>query len=139
MIVDAVPDTAQQAIDSTIAAKILVVDDDQDQCDVLTYRLECQGFEVLVAHRGEAGLDLARRETPDAILLDIRLPDADGLAMCEELADDPQTAHIPVIIISGCERANIVRQARRAGSRFYVRKPYDPNALLLLLVESLKG
>ena len=137
MIVDALPETEWQAVETATPARILVIDDDKDQCRVLSYRLESHGFKVLVAHRGDLGLELARDESPDAILLDIRLPDADGLTMCEVLADDPRTAHIPVIIISGCERANIVREARQAGSRYYVRKPYDPNALLLLIVDSL--
>jgi CheY-like chemotaxis protein len=78
------------------------------------------------------GLQLARAEHPDLILLDIRLPDIDGLSVCHVLNDDPETCDIPIIVLSGMERPDIIRRTRSAGCHYFLRKPYDPNALLML-------
>jgi CheY-like chemotaxis protein len=112
---------------------ILIVDDDEAQAEVLSIRFRGQGFATTMAATGRAGLSLARSQHPDLIVLDLRLPDVDGLNICRELTDDPQTCHIPVIILSGMERPDIIRSARSAGCQYYVRKPYDPNALLLVV------
>ena len=77
-------------------------------------------------------MSIAKDENPHLVLLDVRLPDVDGFVVCEELADDPDTCAIPVIMLSGMERPDIIRRSRAVGSQFYVRKPYDPNALARL-------
>lgn len=117
---------------------ILIVEDDESLADVLTIRLERQGYQTRVARSGSAGLELARQENPELVLMDLRLPDADGLDICQALDEDPTTCGIPVIALSGMERPDIIRRARRVGCRYYVRKPYDPNALLLLIEQSLR-
>lgn len=118
-------------------AKILIIDDDETIAEPLAFRLQKQGFHTLVAHAGEPGLALARSERPCAVLLDLRLPDVDGFTVCEQLDNDPTTCHIPVIILSGMSRPDIIRRARAAGCTYYVRKPYDPNALLLLIESAI--
>jgi CheY-like chemotaxis protein len=112
---------------------ILLIDDDEAMVDVLGQRLRRQGYETLVARSGDEGLALARRHMPTLIVLDLRLPDADGFYVCQELADASQTCAIPVIILSGMERPDIIRRSRAAGCQYFVRKPYDPNALLILM------
>ena len=116
---------------------ILIVDDDQDQTDVLATRLTRQGFRPISASCGQRGLELAYEHRPDLILLDLRLPDGDGLSVCKQLGDDPATSAIPIIILSGMERPDIIRRSRAAGCQYYVRKPYDPNALLLIIEHSI--
>lgn len=116
---------------------ILIVDDDPDQAEVLSCRLLSQGYQTITADTGEGGLDLARAERPHLVLLDLCLPDTDGIEVCRELADDQSTTSIPIIIVSGEERPDVLRQARAAGSQYYVRKPYDPNALLVLIESAL--
>jgi CheY-like chemotaxis protein len=111
--------------------KVLIIDDDEAIAEPLAFRLQRQGFHTLIA--GEAGLALARSERPSIVLLDLRLPDIDGFTVCEQLDSDPTTCHIPVIILSGMERPDIIRRARAAGCTYFVRKPYDPNALLILI------
>jgi DNA-binding response OmpR family regulator len=113
--------------------RILIIDDDDVMVDVLGQRLQRQGYEILVAASGEEGLALASLHIPSLILLDLRLPDADGFNVCQELADTSETCTIPVIILSGMERPDIIRRSRAAGCQYYVRKPYDPNALLILV------
>ncbi|MFO7908382.1 MAG: response regulator [Planctomycetota bacterium] len=117
---------------------ILIVDDDQDQVDVLAHRLKKQGFSTVLAHQGRVGLEKARQHRPDVVLLDLRLPDLDGFAVCEQLVDAPETCHIPVIIVSGVDQDNIVRSSRTAGCEFFVRKPYDPNVLLTLIQHAMQ-
>ncbi|HVA47727.1 MAG TPA: response regulator [Pirellulales bacterium] len=119
------------------APKILIIDDDDVMADVLGQRLGRQGYEVLVAASGQDGLSLARQHVPSLVLLDLRLPDADGFNVCHELADASETCTIPVIILSGMERPDIIRRSRAAGCQYYVRKPYDPNALLILVQHAI--
>ena len=117
--------------------RILIVDDDDAMVDVLGRRLGRQGFEILVAASGEEGLAIARHRRPDLVVLDLRLPDADGFSICQELADSTETCSIPVIILSGMERPDIIRRSRAAGCQYFVRKPYDPNALLILVEHAI--
>ena len=116
---------------------VLIVDDDADQNEVLCHRLGGQGFNTLSAQTGGQGRDVAREQHPDLILLDLRLPDANGMDVCQQLSDDPATCDIPVIILSGLADGDIVRCCRAAGCQFYVRKPYDPNALLTLVRQAI--
>ena len=117
---------------------VLIVDDDADMVEVLATRLQRQGFATLVDLTGRHAVEMARQMQPAVVLLDLRLPDTDGLTICQALSDDPLTADIPVIVVSGMERPDVVRAARSAGSRFYLRKPYDPNALLLLIEHTIE-
>ena len=116
---------------------VLIVDDDRTQAEVLAFRLQKQGFDTVWAGTGRDGLAVARSKNPDLILLDLRLPDMDGLNVCRELSDESDTCSIPVIILTGMERPDIIRRSRAVGCQFFVRKPYDPNALLLLIENAI--
>jgi len=116
---------------------ILIIDDDQGQVDALAHRLNRQGYRTFAAESGRYGLEVALDQRPDLVLLDLRLPDADGFDICQRLSDDPATCFIPVIILSGMERPDIIRRSRSAGCCYYVRKPYDPNALLILIEQAI--
>jgi CheY-like chemotaxis protein len=118
---------------------ILVIDHDEAMVAVLSRRLEGQGFQVVAVDRGLAGLEIARTRRPALILLDLRLPDIDGFAVCEQLADCSQTWDIPIIVLSGMGRPDIVRRSRAAGCRYFIRKPYDPNALLVLINQAMEA
>ncbi len=117
---------------------ILIIDDDEAMADALARRLRQQGFEAVTADSGAAGLALARSHRPALIVLDLRLPDADGFRVCQQLVDSPETCEIPVIILSGMERPDIIRRSRAAGCSYFVRKPYDPNALLVLIRQAIR-
>ena len=116
---------------------ILVIDDDSDQNTTLAYCLKRQGFDVTTTTTGAQGRVLAKEVRPALILLDVQLPDDNGFAICSDLEEDPQTSDIPVLMISGSDQPQNVRQARLAGSKFYIQKPYDPNALLVLIGHAL--
>jgi CheY-like chemotaxis protein len=120
-------------------SSVLIVDDDEDQSLLLEFRLQQLGFKTLAARDGSEAVDVAKSAHPDLILLDLRLPDIDGLRVCQTITDAPDTCDIPVIIVSAVETPDIVRVSRAAGSQFYVRKPYDPNVLIALILQSLSG
>jgi DNA-binding response OmpR family regulator len=117
---------------------ILIVDDDEALADALSRRLRQQGFDTLTADCGRAGLAQAKVDRPSLIVLDVRLPDIDGLSICQQLADSPATCGIPVIILSGMARPDIIRRSRAAGCTYFVRKPYDPNAMLVLIRQAIE-
>jgi CheY-like chemotaxis protein len=117
---------------------ILIVDDDQALADVLSLRLSRLGFVTTIADSGQLARSLARSEKPDLVLLDLRLPDVDGFELCQQLVDDEATCDIPIIILSGMEHTDIIRRSRAAGCRFFVHKPYDPNALLTLIQQAIE-
>lgn len=126
-------------VDPPRPRRVLVVDDDESQVLALATRLGKQGYETLSAFSARECLALARSQRPDLIVLDVGLPDGDGLRVCTELADLPDTCDIPVIILSGMCRPDIVRCSRAAGCKYFVRKPYDPNALLTLIEHSIRS
>jgi len=131
------PQTAAAKITVGKRRTILIIDDDEVLSDVLSRRLQQQGFKAITADSGQCGLARARADQPSLILLDLRLPDADGITICEQLADDFETCSIPVIILTGVERPDILRRCRAAGCQYYLRKPYDPNALLILIRQAI--
>lgn len=126
-----------RAIEPASRPLILVVDDDPDLVETLEIRLKQQRLDTISANSCQQALGLAHERLPDLILLDLRLPDGDGMRVCERLTDAAETGHIPIIVLSGSDRPDIVRHSRAAGSRYFVRKPYDPNALLLLIQDCL--
>ena len=119
------------------AQRILIVDDDTAQIDVLARALRSQGYVPLTADSGKNALLIARNEKPHLILLDIGLPDLDGLSVSRMLSDEFDTCNIPIIVVSGNNSDDIVRKCRSVGCRYFLRKPYDPNALLVLVQASL--
>ena len=117
--------------------QILIIDDDREQTETLAFALRRQGFDVVTAHSVQAGSAAVELYRPQLMIMDIRLPDGNGLDLCERMGDDATTCQIPVIILSAMEGPNLVRRARSAGCHFFLRKPYDPNALLLLAENAL--
>jgi len=137
MNVELVEKPESRSVEETRRQTILIIDDDQSMVEVLSFRLKRQGYDVCSSTFGREGLGLARSDHPDLILLDLRLPDTDGLTVCRELADSPATCCIPVIILSGLDQPDILRNCRAAGCLYFVHKPYDPNALLVLIEQAI--
>lgn len=131
------PEIAPVVVDRRHTA--LIIDDDNTLSDVLSYRLRKQGLRTVAAYSGMEGLATAKAKPPSVIVLDLCLPDADGLNICEQLADSPETCAVPVIILSGLDQPGIVRRARAAGCHYFLRKPYDPSALLLLIRQAIRN
>ena len=110
---------------------VLVVDDEQDIRDLLTFNLQREGYAVMEAADGASGLELAQSRRPSLVLLDIMLPGMDGLAVCRELRKHPSTESIPVIMLTarGDDVDRIV--GFELGADDYVVKPFNTRELLL--------
>ena len=106
--------------------KTLVIDDEAPIRLLCRVNLEAEGIEVLEAPEGETGLELAKRERPDAILLDVMMPGLDGWAVAERLLSDEDTRAIPIIFLTA--RADLRDRVRGldAGGLDYVTKPFNP-------------
>jgi len=124
-------------------AKILLIDDDVDFVEATKTILESKPYEVIVAYDGNKGLQKAREEKPDLILLDIIMPIEDGFTAAEQLKEDPQLSKIPLLMLTGFA-------AKRGGTSIpvsrgytldaddYIDKPISPDELLLRVEKHLK-
>jgi DNA-binding response OmpR family regulator len=117
--------------------KILIVDDEQFILMALTDAVENEGFICLTASDGEEALEVARREKPDLILLDIMMPKKDGFEVCKELKSDPETKHIPVVMLSAKSQAVDIEKGKQVGADDYVTKPFRPSTLRKLFSDVL--
>ena len=119
-------------------AKILVVDDEPDALELVRFNLKQAGFEVCTAADGEEALKQARLALPDVILLDIMLPEVDGLEVCKILRRDSATAAIPIIMLTA-KAAEIDRVlGLELGADDYVTKPFSPRELVLRIKAILR-
>jgi two-component system phosphate regulon response regulator PhoB len=112
-------------------ARILVVEDEEDIRQILAYNLGQSGHEVLTADRGAAGLDLARKERPELVLLDLMLPDISGLEVCRQLKSDPALREIPVMMLTARSEEIDRVVGFELGADDYVVKPFSVRELIL--------
>ena len=111
-------------------AKILLVEDHEEIWDFLSRRLKRRGFDVLLAHDGQAGVDKVRAERPDVVLLDMNLPVMDGWTAARTLKADSATAGIPLIALTAHAMSGDRDKALEAGCDDYHPKPVDFSKLL---------
>ena len=110
--------------------RILIVDDEPDLLAVLRFGLEAAGFEVIEASDGERGLDMARTERPDLLVLDLMLPRMDGYKVCRALKFDERYRQLPVFILSARSGETDRRLALDLGADEYITKPYEVKDLV---------
>jgi DNA-binding response OmpR family regulator len=116
--------------------RVLVVDDDPVIVELLVLNLELEGHEAITANDGREALTLAREAAPDLLLLDIMMPELDGFAVCRALRDDPEFAHLPVVLLSARAQESDLVRGTAAGADAYVTKPFDPFELVRLLEQT---
>jgi DNA-binding response OmpR family regulator len=110
--------------------RILVVDDDPDALELLSFSLKKAGFSIGTARNGLDALKKACSVAPDLILLDLMMPELDGLAVCETLRRDPSTAAIPIIFVTAVSSEFGRLTGLEAGASAYITKPYSPRELV---------
>lgn len=110
--------------------KILVVDDEVYIVHILDFSLGMEGYEVVTALDGEQALGKVKAEDPDLIVLDIMMPKLDGYETCKMLKSDPQTKHIPVILLSAKGRNVDQKMGFQVGADDYITKPFSPKKLV---------
>jgi two-component system alkaline phosphatase synthesis response regulator PhoP len=120
--------------------RILVVDDEPDFASIVQGNLEKEGFEVDVAYDGVEGLEKVKQNPPDAIVLDVMMPEKDGYEMCAELKNDPKYADIPIVLLTAvASRVTSTRYSHHDGMSTeaddYIAKPASSEDI----IESIKG
>ncbi|HUU37096.1 MAG TPA: response regulator [Candidatus Desulfaltia sp.] len=115
--------------------RILVVDDELDFVKMLQARLRIEGYEVLTAEDGIKGIQVARKEKPDLIILDIMMPGLDGHSLCDMLKKSTLTWSIPVIYLTAKTGQADELMAMEKGAKYYLTKPYNP-AMLMEMIKS---
>lgn len=120
-------------------AKILLVEDNEMNRDMLSRRLERRGYQVVLAEDGATGVSLARSETPDLILMDMSLPVMDGWEATRQIKAAPETKAIPVIALTAHAMAGDEEKALAAGCNDYETKPVDLPKLLAKIDVLLQG
>ncbi len=118
-----------------MAKKILIVDDDPDLVEAVTMILESKKYEVAAAYGGLEGLQKARTEKPDLIVLDVMMPDKDGYAVCKDLKADPELRKIPVLLLTAVmSKIATTRYTQQMGLETeaddYIDKPVEPEVLV---------
>jgi len=114
---------------------ILLVDDEPDFVETVEFFLSGSDYQVLVAKNGKNALEQVKNQKPDLILLDVMMPEMDGLEACKRLKKDPATNSIPIIMLTAKGRKEDVVEAIAAGADSYVVKPFN----LTDLVERIEG
>jgi two-component system alkaline phosphatase synthesis response regulator PhoP len=110
--------------------KVLVVDDEVYILHILDFSLGAEGFDVITANNGELAVEKAIQEKPDLIVLDIMMPVLDGYETCRRLKREPETKHIPVILLTAKGREADKRLGFEVGAIDYIVKPFSPNRLI---------
>ena len=117
--------------------KVLVVDDDPEIVTFLSTLLELEGIESSVATSAAAALEQLAQMRPDLVLLDIAMPDRDGIDLCKELKRDPRTAEVPVFVVSARPGKDVVERALAAGAEEFIRKPFENAELITRIRDRL--
>lgn len=117
-------------------AKILVADDNAEILELIQETLSMH--ELIIARNGEEAVAKARSEKPELIVMDIKMPVLDGLKACKQLKDDPNTLHIPVLMLTGLGKMSDVEEAFAAHADDYIVKPFTPRILEGRIVNLLK-
>ncbi|EAT16672.1 response regulator [Desulfuromonas acetoxidans] len=109
---------------------ILIVEDEEDILALVHYNLSRDGFEVTTATTGEDGVEQARKEHPDLMILDLMLPGMDGLEVCETLKKDRELRDIPIVMLTAKGEESDIVKGLEMGAADYVTKPFSPKVLL---------
>lgn len=115
--------------------RVLVVDDESDITELLSYTFRDAGYEVLVAGDGMAALSLAQRWLPEVIVLDLNLPGLDGFAVCEMLRVLPSTRDIPILMLTAFATEQSRKLGLQIGANDYLTKPFSPRDVVARVKE----
>jgi DNA-binding response OmpR family regulator len=121
-----------------MAKRILIIEDDPAVLRAISYMLEKEGYEVLTAMNGLEGLTKVKGENPDLLILDVMLPGIDGFEVCHRLRAEPQTAQLPILMLSAKGQAADKAMGLQVGANEYLTKPVE-RLVLLSKVEALLG
>ncbi|KAF0107734.1 MAG: response regulator receiver [Anaerolineaceae bacterium] len=118
--------------------RILLVEDNEDNFELVQFLLERAGYEVLAAHTGRECLEIARRDLPDLVLMDLSLPEMDGWTAAHELKADPKTAAIPLVAITAHTLPGDRKRALDSGFDEYLSKPINIQAFPQTIADAIQ-
>ena len=116
---------------------VLVVDDEPNIVKMVEARLKASGYQVRTSLSGEEALKICKLYKPDAVILDIMMPDVDGPAVAEELRDNPETSKIPIIFLTAALRKKEVPDGHVIAGHYFIAKPFKADELISLLKQVL--
>jgi DNA-binding response OmpR family regulator len=119
--------------------RILLVDDEAQLVEMVKLRLEANDYDVITAYDGQEGLDKARNERPDLIILDLMLPKVDGYKVCRMLKFDEKYKAIPIILFTARAQESDEKLGYEVGADAYIIKPFEPQVLMGKIKELIKG
>ena len=112
------------------AQTILVVDDDEDIRKVVSHNLEGEGYHVLTAAGGDEAMDMIKTEQPDLVILDIMMPERDGYDVLAEIRASPETADLPVVLLTAKRAESDIWEGWSSGADYYMTKPFEVGELM---------
>lgn len=127
------------ALEQALRQRVLVVDDDAEIVTFLATLLELEGIESTVATSAAAALEKLDHVLPSLVLLDIAMPDRDGLDLCRALKKDPRTRDVPVFVVSARPGKDVVERALAAGAEEFIRKPFENQELIARIRQRLRS
>ena len=119
-------------------SKILIVDDEQDIVETLTFMLKQRGYECIFAYDGETGLKLAKEEAPDLIILDVMMPKINGYKICRLLKYDARYKNIPIIMVTARGQEQDKAIGEETGADEYITKPFEFSDVIERIEKYLK-
>jgi two-component system phosphate regulon response regulator PhoB len=119
----------ENTMDSQTKERILVVDDEEDILELVSYNLTKEGYKIISATSGEDALRMVRSDVPDLIILDLMLPGVDGLDVCKALKNNTETDHIPIIMLTAKGDESDIVLGLELGADDYITKPFSPKVL----------
>jgi twitching motility two-component system response regulator PilH len=120
-------------------ARVLIVDDSPSQLMGMRRIVEKLGHDILTAEDGQQGVEVAKREIPDLILMDVVMPNLNGFQATRSISKEPSTAHIPLILVTTKDQETDKVWGMRQGAKAYLTKPVNEAALIKLVQELLPG
>jgi CheY-like chemotaxis protein len=119
--------------------RILIVEDNMDTYELMHFILELNGYETFLAMDGRDGVNAARKQRPDLILMDLSMPEMDGWEATQRIKDDPITSSIPLIAVTARATPGDRARALKAGCDEYITKPMDLSELISMVNRALKN
>jgi CheY-like chemotaxis protein len=113
-----------------MSTTVLVVDDNEQNVQIMSTMLLSRGFEVRIARDGKGALQAVKQHPPDLILLDIMMPEMDGMEVLDHLKSDPRSAAIPVVMVTAKTQDEDLLAGYRGGAEYYLTKPFTARQLL---------
>lgn len=122
-----------------MSARILIIEDNPTNMELMVYLLRAFGYHPLLAHNGEEGVEVARREVPDLIICDVHLPKLDGYGVVAQLKQDPDLKDIPALAVTALAMVGDREKLLAAGFDGYIGKPIEPDTFVTQIESFLPG